>query len=328
MRMVVPLDDLDASRWINLTGASGHAYNDHYTDQTELWADGETLPWVFSPGRGRGGGWRHPQARAGRLTPDRARRRDDDVDRLVVRIRGYAVDHLVVVREQDPQDVRVRSGPAPGRKSRRPGRDGCRPGPLQRPGRSPTSAVDTARRPSRSGGRDEEAEAPGLAACPAHRPPSRGRSRPAAPGAGPRRRSACSVSINGRGPGLAVLRHEDRHPAGLGHLRQRRSPGRGTPARAAGARRLTGSPARRCACTQVPLRRRRHIHPSSLATVRHLRQSVGDPVGDPLAPKRGNHELPRDLPLPARRCGRAACTRRRSRSSATTTSSSSGRDRA
>jgi penicillin amidase len=49
MRMIVPLDDMDASRWINLTGASGHAYNSHYTDQTDLWADGETLPWVFTP---------------------------------------------------------------------------------------------------------------------------------------------------------------------------------------------------------------------------------------------------------------------------------------
>lgn len=48
MRMVIPMDDLDAARWINLTGASGHAYNDHYTDQTDLWADGRTLPWVFS----------------------------------------------------------------------------------------------------------------------------------------------------------------------------------------------------------------------------------------------------------------------------------------
>jgi penicillin amidase len=48
MRMVVSLDDLDESRWINLTGVSGHAFNDHYTDQTELWADGETLPWAFS----------------------------------------------------------------------------------------------------------------------------------------------------------------------------------------------------------------------------------------------------------------------------------------
>ena len=45
MRMVVSLADLDDSTWVNLTGASGHAFNDHYTDQTELWVDGETLPW-------------------------------------------------------------------------------------------------------------------------------------------------------------------------------------------------------------------------------------------------------------------------------------------
>ena len=48
MRMVIPLDDLDGARWINLTGASGHAYNGHYTDQTDLWAAGKTLPWAFS----------------------------------------------------------------------------------------------------------------------------------------------------------------------------------------------------------------------------------------------------------------------------------------
>lgn len=48
MRMVVPMDDLDQARWINLTGASGHAFNAHYTDQTDRWARGETLPWVFS----------------------------------------------------------------------------------------------------------------------------------------------------------------------------------------------------------------------------------------------------------------------------------------
>ncbi|MBA2560485.1 MAG: penicillin acylase family protein [Propionibacteriales bacterium] len=47
MRMVIPLDDLDAARWISLTGASGHAYSDHYTDQTDLWAAGEMLPWTF-----------------------------------------------------------------------------------------------------------------------------------------------------------------------------------------------------------------------------------------------------------------------------------------
>ncbi|MDQ0749092.1 penicillin amidase [Streptomyces africanus] len=48
MRMVVNLGDLDKSRWINLSGASGHAYSAHYVDQTDKWADGELLPWSFS----------------------------------------------------------------------------------------------------------------------------------------------------------------------------------------------------------------------------------------------------------------------------------------
>ncbi|CAM5548025.1 Penicillin acylase family protein OS=Streptomyces fumanus OX=67302 GN=GCM10018772_31920 PE=3 SV=1 [Streptomyces fumanus] len=48
MRMVVNLGDLDKSRWINLSGASGHAYSAHYTDQTGKWAKGELLPWSFS----------------------------------------------------------------------------------------------------------------------------------------------------------------------------------------------------------------------------------------------------------------------------------------
>ena len=39
MRMVVSLADLDDSTWVNLTGASGHAFSPHYTDQTELWAE-------------------------------------------------------------------------------------------------------------------------------------------------------------------------------------------------------------------------------------------------------------------------------------------------
>ena len=47
MRMVVDLDDLDRSRWINLTGASGHVASGHYRDQTRLWVDGRTLPWSF-----------------------------------------------------------------------------------------------------------------------------------------------------------------------------------------------------------------------------------------------------------------------------------------
>lgn len=48
MRMVIPLDDLDEARWINLTGVSGHAFHGHYVDQTDLWARGDTLPWAFS----------------------------------------------------------------------------------------------------------------------------------------------------------------------------------------------------------------------------------------------------------------------------------------
>lgn len=48
MRMVVSLADFDESTWINLTGVSGHAFNKHYVDQTELWVEGKTLPWHFS----------------------------------------------------------------------------------------------------------------------------------------------------------------------------------------------------------------------------------------------------------------------------------------
>jgi penicillin amidase len=47
MRMVVNLGRLDDSRWINLTGASGHAYHANYVDQTDKWADGELLAWPF-----------------------------------------------------------------------------------------------------------------------------------------------------------------------------------------------------------------------------------------------------------------------------------------
>lgn len=49
MRMVVSLADWDDSRWISLTGVSGHPFNAHYTDQTDLWVDGETLRWPFTP---------------------------------------------------------------------------------------------------------------------------------------------------------------------------------------------------------------------------------------------------------------------------------------
>ncbi|GAA3463943.1 penicillin acylase family protein [Saccharothrix longispora] len=48
MRMVVDWSDPDASRWINLTGASGHAFAEHYDDQTPLWQRDETTAWPFT----------------------------------------------------------------------------------------------------------------------------------------------------------------------------------------------------------------------------------------------------------------------------------------
>jgi penicillin amidase len=48
MRMVVSLGDLDESRWVNLTGVSGHPFSRHYVDQTDLWLEGRTLPWYFT----------------------------------------------------------------------------------------------------------------------------------------------------------------------------------------------------------------------------------------------------------------------------------------
>ena len=48
MRMVVNLGELDASRWVNQTGNSGHPYDDHYVDQADAWVRNETYPWPFS----------------------------------------------------------------------------------------------------------------------------------------------------------------------------------------------------------------------------------------------------------------------------------------
>ncbi len=48
MRMIVDLGNLDASRWVNSTGQSGHAYDDHYSDQVDAWAANETFAWPFS----------------------------------------------------------------------------------------------------------------------------------------------------------------------------------------------------------------------------------------------------------------------------------------
>jgi tRNA-2-methylthio-N6-dimethylallyladenosine synthase len=49
MRMLMDLSDLDAGRWIHLTGQSGRPYHRHYTDQAERWRDGGYAAMTFSP---------------------------------------------------------------------------------------------------------------------------------------------------------------------------------------------------------------------------------------------------------------------------------------
>jgi penicillin G amidase len=49
MRYLVDLGDLDAGRWIHISGQSGRPFNEHYTDQAGPWARGETLPINFTP---------------------------------------------------------------------------------------------------------------------------------------------------------------------------------------------------------------------------------------------------------------------------------------
>ncbi|NYH88600.1 penicillin acylase family protein [Actinopolymorpha rutila] len=48
MRMVVDLADFDHSRWVNLTGSSGHPGSEHYNDQFRTWAAGGTFAWPYA----------------------------------------------------------------------------------------------------------------------------------------------------------------------------------------------------------------------------------------------------------------------------------------
>ena len=50
MRMLMDLSDLDAGRWIHLTGQSGRPFHRHYTDQAERWRVGDSAPMAFTPG--------------------------------------------------------------------------------------------------------------------------------------------------------------------------------------------------------------------------------------------------------------------------------------
>lgn len=48
MRMLVDLGDLDGSRWVNQSGASGHPFEDTYDDQLELWATNRMWQFAFT----------------------------------------------------------------------------------------------------------------------------------------------------------------------------------------------------------------------------------------------------------------------------------------
>jgi penicillin amidase len=48
MRQVIDIANFDNSSWVNLTGASGHAYSAHYDDQNESWRTGKQYPWPFT----------------------------------------------------------------------------------------------------------------------------------------------------------------------------------------------------------------------------------------------------------------------------------------
>jgi penicillin amidase len=48
MRMLVDLGTFDASRWVNQSGVSGHAFSPHYDDQTDLWASNRMWNFVSS----------------------------------------------------------------------------------------------------------------------------------------------------------------------------------------------------------------------------------------------------------------------------------------
>ena len=45
MRMVADMGDLDASRWVVVTGTSGHPGHPNYADQLSAWTAGETFLW-------------------------------------------------------------------------------------------------------------------------------------------------------------------------------------------------------------------------------------------------------------------------------------------
>ena len=125
--------NLDRSRWVNQTGNSGHAFNDHYNDQTDAWAKNELYDWPFSEKAVRDAGGDELTLVPGddATDPGRTSELGDPVDGQ------RAVDGPVVRLARQPSSSTPTGGrrrPAarrcaarPGRSTPCPGRSGCRP---------------------------------------------------------------------------------------------------------------------------------------------------------------------------------------------------------
>ena len=231
MRMVVNLGDLDKSRWINLTGASGHAFSAHYTDQTGKWAKGELLDWSFSDDavdeqherqlalsperRSANSGPAHarasaPSRGAGGLTGEAAhpRRGDHRVHRAVVRLlAGPRSTTSCVVQQHHQRRVGARA-PQPGQHAvvRAAAAPQPHPAPVHREPRQQDGvrAAVTASGPRRSpagSSRPRPAVRTSAPEPPGRTRPSRGRCPAAGPAAGRARPRARRASSSARVPG-------------------------------------------------------------------------------------------------------------------------------
>jgi len=49
-RLTIDMSDLDGARIVITTGQSGNPFDPHYGDMVGLWAEGGTVPLLFSPG--------------------------------------------------------------------------------------------------------------------------------------------------------------------------------------------------------------------------------------------------------------------------------------
>ena len=245
--------DFDDSRWINLTGVSGHPFDDHYVDQTELCRGrGHAAVGLLPRGRRSRPGstpsrWSRPSSPPGRLGPSAQpgdpRRRRGGQHRPVVRLDRHVHADLLVVEQHAGEGADRHPGQRPVVAAAAPGPAGRRPAETASPGTSTTSAVATASTPS--GGRDRLEQ------------PEAGRGQRLGPGvdgpvqvevAGPSRR---------RSPAGAPACRRRAARRGAGRCRARRPTE--TYAATVAARRTSGAASR---CSAMARRRRRPPRPA------------------------------------------------------------------